>query len=646
MAAASRDGSGYEPFRPSRGRFDGMSPLAGIPAAPSPGGHAIERPTLGTPTPSSQQPKATTPGSQSRASFQTSYEHERDPSMDRRSQDRSSLLGNKRRSNVGPGSIKDYPFPDYSADVEREPMPGPSTLERSGTQTNFDANTMGRARSNSAFTSTLAAEAHRDTWRSRGSTSPEPNMSAFVSPNGRPLSIFDLKEQAKKAKAESIVNGVKPSAPPRDSWRSTYNTAAYNYGDMADYAAARYFNAAAAGDGTRPRDRDSELLAIRLPWTMWMNSDFKNHFVAAVGEWAGTTMFLFFAFAGTQVANAKSATPSEATTTNATTGFDPAVMLYISLAFGFSLMVNVWVFFRISGGLFNPAVTLALFATGAIGAWRSVCLFFAQIAGSITASALVLAIFPTPLNVRTTLSDGTSIAQGLFIEAFMTAELVFTILMLAKEKHKATFIAPVGIGLALFIAELCGVYYTGGSLNPARSIGPCIVTNTWDSTHWIYWLGPAIGCAFAIGFYKFIKILEYEMANPGQDGDDLNDPTKNPYHEVREKQREMTAKILSGLNINTSPARQQMMGGDGDRTPQLGDNGFYLPDVRGSVAGGRANVGDLESGFGPGPGPRGDLSTIPSNEMQTPSPGNRADFVASPQRASPRHSLQDIREAA
>ncbi|KAL1634843.1 hypothetical protein SLS58_010526 [Diplodia intermedia] len=609
----------------------------------------MERPTLGTPSPSILPPKTSTPVSLSRTSFQAPpYEHERDTSMDRRSQDRSSLLGNKRRSNVGPGSMKDYPFPDYTTDAEREPTAGPSTLERSGTQTNYDNNAIGRARSNSAFTSTHAAEAHRDTWRSRGSTSPEPSLSAFVAPNGRPLSIFDLKEQAKKAKAESIVNGVRPSPAPKDSWRSTYNTATYNYGDMADYAAARYFNAAAGGDdGNRPRDRDSELLALRLPWTMWMNSDFKNHFVAAVGEWAGTTMFLFFAFAGTQVANAKSLAPSEATTTNATTGFDPAVMLYISLAFGFSLMVNVWVFFRISGGLFNPAVTLALFATGAIGAWRSVCLFIAQIAGSITASALVLAIFPTTLNVRTTLSDGTSIAQGLFIEAFMTAELVFTILMLAKEKHKATFIAPVGIGLALFIAELCGVYYTGGSLNPARSIGPCIVTNTWDSTHWIYWLGPAIGCAFAIGFYKFIKILEYEMANPGQDGDDENDPTKNPYHEVREKQREMTAKILSGLNINTTmPRQQQPMGGDGDRTPQMGDNGFYLPDTRG-----RANAGDLESGFGPGPlgvpGPRGDLSTIPSNEMQSPSPGNRAaDFVASPQRASPRHSLQDIREAA
>jgi len=58
--------------------------------------------------------------------------------------------------------------------------------------------------------------------------------------------------------------------------------------------------------------------------------------------------------------------------------------------------------------------------------------------------------------------------------------------MLAKEKHRATFIAPVGIGLALFIAELAGVYYTGGSLNPARSFGPCVVTGEFDSEHWIY----------------------------------------------------------------------------------------------------------------------------------------------------------------
>ena len=67
-------------------------------------------------------------------------------------------------------------------------------------------------------------------------------------------------------------------------------------------------------------------------------------------------------------------------------------------------------------------------------------------------------MFPGPMPVETTLSHGTSIAQGLFIEMFLTAFLTITVLMLAAEKTRATFIAPVGIGLALFVAELTGDY--------------------------------------------------------------------------------------------------------------------------------------------------------------------------------------------
>lgn len=84
-------------------------------------------------------------------------------------------------------------------------------------------------------------------------------------------------------------------------------------------------------------------------------------------------------------------------------------------------------------------------------------------------------------NVRTQLGGGTSIAQGLFIEMFLTALLMLAILLLAAEKNKATFIAPIGIGLALFVAELLGVYYTGGSLNPARSFGPAVVLRTFTN---------------------------------------------------------------------------------------------------------------------------------------------------------------------
>ena len=94
--------------------------------------------------------------------------------------------------------------------------------------------------------------------------------------------------------------------------------------------------------------------------------------------------------------------------------------------------------------------------TGTLPALRGVLLFPAQILGGMVAAAVVSCLFPGTLAVETTLTNGTSIAQGLFIEMFLTAELVFTVLMLAAEKTKATFIAPVGIGLSLFVAELAG----------------------------------------------------------------------------------------------------------------------------------------------------------------------------------------------
>jgi len=74
----------------------------------------------------------------------------------------------------------------------------------------------------------------------------------------------------------------------------------------------------------------------------------------------------------------------------------------------------------------------------------------------MAAAGVVSAILPGPLNVSTSLGGGTTIAQGVFLEMFLTAELVFTIFMLAAEKHKATYLAPIGIGLSLFIAEMTG----------------------------------------------------------------------------------------------------------------------------------------------------------------------------------------------
>lgn len=63
---------------------------------------------------------------------------------------------------------------------------------------------------------------------------------------------------------------------------------------------------------------------------------------------------------------------------------------------------------------------------------------------------------------------------------------------------------------------LLAVYFTGCSLNPVRSLGPSVLS-TFPGHHWIYWLGPALGAVMAAVYYRLIKLLRYEEANPGQD---------------------------------------------------------------------------------------------------------------------------------
>lgn len=173
---------------------------------------------------------------------------------------------------------------------------------------------------------------------------------------------------------------------------------------------------------------------------------------------------------------------------------------------------------------------------GAISWFRCLLLSVAQTVATIAASYIVYALFNGGLNVGVGLGGGTSNAQGVIIEMLLTAQLAFTIFMLAAEQHEATHLAPVGIGLSLFLAELIGkctttddivladlytgVFWTGGAVNPARALAPCIVNRSFPDYHWIYWVGPTGGVVLAVLFYKLVKALEYESA---QEQDDYMD---------------------------------------------------------------------------------------------------------------------------
>lgn len=119
-------------------------------------------------------------------------------------------------------------------------------------------------------------------------------------------------------------------------------------------------------------------------------------------------MFLFMGMTVVQIANL----PAANTTTAGVAHIDTSNLLFIAFAFGISLVINVWIFFRVSGALFNPAISLALALARVISPARAGLLCISQILGGITAAGLVRVLTPAPLVVGNRLGGDVSVIQG------------------------------------------------------------------------------------------------------------------------------------------------------------------------------------------------------------------------------------------
>ena len=169
----------------------------------------------------------------------------------------------------------------------------------------------------------------------------------------------------------------------------------------------------------------------------------------------------------------------------------------------------------------HAQVTLGMVLIRNMQPLRGALLVVAQILGGMVAAAIASALLPGPLTAATNLGGGTSVVRGLFIEMFLTSFLILCVFFLAAEKNRGTFIAPVGFGLALFVSMLAGTYFTGASLNPARSFGPCVAQRRFPGYHWIYWVGPGLGAIVSAGFYGMMKALGYDKTNAGVHGPEI-----------------------------------------------------------------------------------------------------------------------------
>jgi aquaporin NIP len=178
----------------------------------------------------------------------------------------------------------------------------------------------------------------------------------------------------------------------------------------------------------------------------------------------------------------------------------------VALAFGVIIAVMVASTGHISGGHINPAVSIGLAVTGHLP-WRDLPFYLlGQFAGAILGALTLLGIFGSSalaLSVNTPALHVDSL-QALCVEALLTAFLVFVISAVATDSEGIGKMAAFAIGATILVDALWGGPLTGASMNPARSLGPALITLHWTSL-WIYFVGPIIGGVIGAVAYQLIR---------------------------------------------------------------------------------------------------------------------------------------------
>ena len=173
----------------------------------------------------------------------------------------------------------------------------------------------------------------------------------------------------------------------------------------------------------------------------------------------------------------------------------------IALGFGLALLVGLYAFGEVSGGHFNPAVSLGLFLDRRLSMNDMFGYWIAQVAGAIVASLVVLIAFNDDAVAATTTHSSDNWA-GIVVEVVMTALFVAVILQSTKsERSRGT--ALLAIPLTLLAIHVAIIPISGSSVNPARSLGPAIVGTDFGDI-WIYLIFPPVGAILGWTIHKIV----------------------------------------------------------------------------------------------------------------------------------------------
>jgi aquaporin Z len=187
----------------------------------------------------------------------------------------------------------------------------------------------------------------------------------------------------------------------------------------------------------------------------------------------------------------------------------------VSLAFGLTVLTMAYAVGHISGGHFNPAVTVGLYVGGCFPASQILPYWIAQIVGAVAAAGVLYLIASGKAGFDLSggfaangygahSPGGYSMMAALIAEVVLTAFFLIIILGATDGRAPAGF-APIAIGLALVLIHLISIPITNTSVNPARSLGPAVFVGGWAiSQLWLFWVAPIAGAAIGALAYRCI----------------------------------------------------------------------------------------------------------------------------------------------
>lgn len=185
-------------------------------------------------------------------------------------------------------------------------------------------------------------------------------------------------------------------------------------------------------------------------------------------------------------------------------------VLVVPFSFGFGLLAALFAFGHISGGHYNPAVTIAIVLDKRLPAVDAVGYIVAQVIGAIGAAAVVLVTVSQTAVAAGITKPGKGVTDfgALILEILFTAIFIVVILTSTKRSPK---LAPLAIPLTLVAIHFAIATLTGSSVNPARSIGSALIGGDLAGL-WIYLVGPVIGGIVGWAIYRVSNSEEDEIA--------------------------------------------------------------------------------------------------------------------------------------